>query len=380
MKKEFSIYLDLVRFMAALLVLIHHSNFSGLSLDHVWFSQFGPAAVIIFFVLSGYVISHVTSTKESEPIEYWSSRLSRFYSVAIPIVLLSPLLDIVGQALAPQLYVMKTTHDFALLRMFTSLTFLNEIWTMAIMSFSNVPYWSLNYEIWYYMLFAVVTFMRGRPRAWLAGATILFVGPKIILLAPIWILGVVLHRYQRLYRLLPWQCWSLFLASWPLFGLYEHFQIAYRSSELVGYVIGQHWKEQLSFSKFFLGNYLLALVIGANFVGFRGIAQNFSAPLLACEKVIRWLAGYTFTLYIMHQPLLLFYSALFLGDPAGKLFYSEVIGATVLTIGIVGAFTEHKRHHLKAWIRRQLLALTATKWWRDGITATLAPAQAPETR
>ncbi|HEU4373352.1 MAG TPA: acyltransferase [Telluria sp.] len=380
MKKEFSIYLDLVRFVAALLVLIHHSNVRSLSSAPIWFSEYGPAAVIIFFVLSGYVISYVASAKEREPIEYWSSRLSRFYSVAIPIVLICPLLDMIGLSLAPEMYVGKTTHDFVLLRMFTSLTFLNEIWTMAIMSFSNVPYWSLNYEIWYYVLFAIVAFMRGRPRAWLAGAVMLFIGPKILLLAPIWILGVFLHRSQRLYRLAPWQYWALFLVSWPLFGLYEHFDLSWKSADLVGSVIGEHWKDQLSFSKFFLADYLLALVIAANFVGFRGIAQHFSAPLLACEKVIRWLAGYTFTLYIMHQPLLLFYGALFRGDPAGKLFYSEVLGATVLTIGLVGAVTEHKRHYLRALIRRQLLALTATKWWRNGITATLSRAQAPGTR
>lgn len=378
MKKEFSIYLDLIRFAAALLVLIHHSNIRALIGERVWFSQNGPAAVIIFFVLSGYVISYATATKEGTPLEYWSSRLSRFYSLAIPIVLVCPLLDVVGEGLAPQFYVDKTTHGFALLRIFTSLTYLNEIWTLAIMSFSNVPYWSLNYEMWYYVLFAVVTFMRGRPRVLLAIAVMLFIGPKILLLAPIWVLGVVLHRYRAWYELRPWQYWLLFVISWPAYWMYLHFYVAEAGSALVGGWIGERWLALLSFSKYFLANYLLAFVIAANFVGFRGIAHHFSVPLLASEKVIRWLAGYTFSLYILHQPLLQFFAAVFNGDPTGKLFYAEVITATVLTIGVVGAFTEHKRHHLKVWIRGVLGSLVASRWWRQGISTRLSPKQAGE--
>jgi peptidoglycan/LPS O-acetylase OafA/YrhL len=286
--------------------------------------------------------------------------------------LLCPLLDMVGEALAPQFYVGKTTHGLVLLRMFTSLTYLNEMWTLAIMSFSNVPYWSLNYEMWYYVLFAVVTFMRGRPRAVLATAVMVFIGPKILLLAPIWILGVVLHRYRAWYALRQWQYWTLFLVSWPLYWMYMEFQVADRSSDILGAWIGERWLIQLSFSKYFLGNYLLAVVIAANFIGFRGIAERFSAPLLALEKPIRWLSAYTFSLYILHQPLLQFYAAVINGDPRGHLFYAEVIAATVLTIGVVGAFTEQKRHHLKILIRRALLALTATKWWQR-ISVLLAP-------
>lgn len=373
MKKEFSIYLDLIRFTAAALVVVHHSNIRALIDDRVWFSQHGPAAVIIFFVLSGYVISYVASTKEGTPVEYWSSRLSRFYSLAIPIVLFCPLLDMAGEALAPQFYVDKTTHGLALLRMFTSLAYLNEIWTISIMSFSNVPYWSLNYEMWYYVLFAVVTFMRGRPRAVLATAVMVFIGPKILLLAPIWVLGAVLHRYRAWYALRPWQYWALFLVSWPLYWMYQEFQIAEVGSSILGAWIGEKWLFQLSFSKFFLANYLLALVIAANFVGFRGIAHHFSAPLLVFEKPIRWLSAYTFSLYILHQPLLQFYAALINGDPRGHLFYAEVVAATVLTILVVSAFTEQKRHYLKAWILRALVTLMATKWWRQGISVLLAP-------
>lgn len=380
MKKEFSIYLDLIRFMASVMVVIYHSNLRALVTEKLPFSNHGHAAVIVFFVLSGYVISYIHATRENNPVDYWSSRLSRFYSLAIPAVLLCPLLDLAGEALAPQFYVGTTTHTMAGLRVVSSLLYLNEIWNVSIMSFSNVPYWSLCYEMWYYVLFAIVAFTCGKARIALIGLTVLLLGPKIMILAPLWMLGVALHRYQPLSRLPAWQYWLLFLSSWPLYAAFQHFDMTEYGSQLLLRLVGARWHEQATFSQYFIMDYPLALIIAANFIGFRGIAHHFSVPLFAGEKVIRWLSAYTFSLYILHQPLLQFFAAVFNGDPAGHLFYAEVIGATVLTIGVVGAFTEHKRHYLRAAIRRALHAMMATRWWRQGVSALLAPKQAGELR
>lgn len=373
MKKEFSIYLDLVRFIASLLVVIYHSNLRTIIEQKLPFANHGHAAVIVFFVLSGFVISYITSTREKEPLDYWSSRLSRFYSLAIPVVLMAPLLDMAGEAMAPQFYDGKTTHGMAAVRIFTSLTYLNEIWDLSIMSFSNVPYWSLCYEMWYYVLFAVVAFTRGQPRIWLTAAVVLFVGPKIMVLAPIWVLGVVLHRWRALERIGPVFGWLLFLASWPLYWLFQTYQMTEVGSQMLLRLIGEHWHHQAAFSKFFITDYLLALIVAANFVGFRAIAAHFSLPLLALEKPIRWIASFTFSLYILHQPLLQFFAAAINGDPKGSLFYLEVMGATLLAVYVIGSLTEHKRGHLRRAIRGWLLALTGSKLWRRSVTSTLAP-------
>jgi peptidoglycan/LPS O-acetylase OafA/YrhL len=380
MKKEFSIYLDLVRFMASVLVVVYHSNLRAVITDKLPFSNHGHAAVIVFFVLSGYVISYITSTRENNPVDYWSSRLSRFYSLALPAVLLCPLLDLAGEAMAPKFYVDATTHSLAGLRIVTSLLYLNEVWSASIMSFSNVPYWSLCYEMWYYVLFAIVAFTRGTSRIVLVLLTALLLGPKILVLAPLWMLGVLLHRWHALLRLPSWQYWLLFLASWPLYAAFQHYDLTEYGSQVLLSLIGKKWHHEAAFSKFFIMDYPLALIIAANFVGFRGIAHHFSRPLLAAEPVIRWLSAYTFSLYILHQPLLQFFAAVFNGDPHGHLFYAEVIGATVLTVGVIGAFTEHKRHYLRALIKRMLLALMATSWWRRGISGPLAARPAGELR
>ena len=53
-------------------------------------------------------------------------------------------------------------------------------------------------------------------------------------------------------------------------------------------------------------------------------------------KSIRFLASFTFSLYIYHQPGMLFFAALIDGDASGYLFYSQVIFCTALTIFIAG--------------------------------------------
>lgn len=364
MKKEFSIYLDLVRFIAAFFVVLFHSNVRIVSKALIPFSTYGHDAVVVFFVLSGYVIAYVTQNKENTPVEYWSSRLSRFYSIALPTVLLTPLFDLAGEAMAPRFYVDATTHDWWGLRIVSSLLFANELWNVSIMSFSNTPYWSLCYEMWYYVMFAVVTFMRGRTRFFTLILTLLFIGPKIAILAPIWWLGVVLFQWQRLYRLSAWQNWSLFLGSILTYALFHSFQISELGSLWLRELIGPYWHKQATFSRFFITDYCLGLIIAANFVGFRGIAHCFAAPLLACERVIRWVAGFTFSLYLLHQPLLQFFSALIDGDPSKPWFYLEVLAATLFGVVVISTLTEQKRRYLRDFVKSALHNWSKQRWMR----------------
>jgi peptidoglycan/LPS O-acetylase OafA/YrhL len=373
MKKEFSLYLDLVRFVASAMVVIFHSNIRALITEKLPLTSHFHAAVIVFFVLSGYVISYITDTKEGLAIDYWSSRLSRFYSLVIPVVLLCPVLDAVGGVLGPQFYGGHSMVDYAWLRILSSLTFMNEIWGISITSFSNTPFWSLCYEMWYYILFAIVTFTTGKPRIVLASLAAALIGPKILLLAPVWILGVVLYRWQALYKIPEWSGWALFLVSWPLYFMFIRYQMTDYGSDLLRMLIGSESVKNMTWSKSFITDYLLGLIIAANFVGFRRIAYHFSTPLAVLERPIRWLAAFTFSLYVFHQPLLQFYAALINGNPDGPLFYFEVMAATIFTIIVVVSYFERQRYPLRRWLRTQLTNLTASATWRKQVSSRLTP-------
>lgn len=371
MNKPFSLYLDLTRFVAALLVVMYHANIRLLSTAKLPLSQHGHAAVIVFLVLSGYVISYIATGRENNALAYWSSRLARFYVLAVPVVLLCPVLDVMGEALAPQFYAGATTHTLAGLRIVTSLAFLNEVWFVSIMSFSNVPYWSLCYEMGYYLLYGVITFTSGRPRIALAAAVLLLLGPKILLLAPIWWLGVLLHRWRALERLPLWAGWLLFLGSWPAYWLFQHAGMTEVGSALLRRWGGAELQHALAFSKFFMTDYPLALIVAANFAGFRRIAAQCAWPLLRCEKPIRWLASCTFALYVCHQPLLLFFAAAIDGDPRGHAFYVQTMCVTLLCVAVIGALSERHRPQVRRVMRTWLGRLAGTPWWRRAVTARL---------
>lgn len=350
MSPAFSIYLDLLRFVAACMVVIYHSN-SRLIIEKVLpLSSYGHSAVIIFFVLSGYVIAYATDTKEHTARDYWASRLSRVWSLAVPAILLTPLLDVVGESLVPGLYAGNTTHDHALLRIATSFMFLNEIWSTSIMTFSNIAYWSLNYEVWYYVLFALFAF-GDRRRRWLwIGLVALLLGPKILLLAPIWVLGVVIYRWKLPQQMPEWLGWICLAASLILFAAFEHFQLMDQVSAQLKAAIGAHWYRQLTFSKWFLTDYLLAIIVFLNFVGMRRVAFRFAPLLLAVERPVRAAAAYTFSIYILHQPLIYFFAALIDLPPAGYLKYFAVMSSVAVAVVVIGHLTERKRFWLRRWL------------------------------
>ena len=204
MSAAFSLYLDLVRFGAALLVCLFHS--SRIAPGQNVLMALGPEAVIVFFVLSGYVIAYVAETKERTLRQYFISRIARIGSVAIPAIFATGLVDFIGYHHFPDAYPAAfQAWSLPLVRVASSVLFLDQIWLVSIQLFSNVPYWSLNYEIWYYIGFACLMYADRGRRWWLFLAVCVFIGPKIMVLMPIWWLGAWLYRSRRLKLITPGQ-------------------------------------------------------------------------------------------------------------------------------------------------------------------------------
>jgi peptidoglycan/LPS O-acetylase OafA/YrhL len=353
--KSFSIYLDLVRFCAACLVYLYHSNQRLLIQDILPWSNFGHSSVIVFFVLSGFVIAFITDTRENQFATYAASRISRIYSVAVPAVLLTIGLDAVGRGLYPELY--GYPFDQFLLRGAASLLLLNEVWFVSITSFSNVPYWSICYEMWYYVGFGLLMFLPRRPAVIATVLLACLLGPKIVLLAPIWGLGVLLYRWQRLKDM------SLSVARWMVLGSvvgivwFHQADVAEQTTTFMKRVMGEKWHPQFTFSKFFLSDYLLGVLVFCNFAGMRRVSESMAKWFGAVERPVRFLAGYTLTLYLLHQPLFLFWAAVIRGDNTGSAYWwstTALVAASVLAVGYV---TENRRHDLKRWIESLLKPL-----------------------
>ncbi|PHV12107.1 acyltransferase family protein [Chitinimonas sp. BJB300] len=355
MNRAFSIYLDAVRFIAACLVYLYHSNQRLLVADILPASTYGHSSVIVFFVLSGFVIAYITDTKEKHWATYTASRLSRVYSVAVPALVLTLLLDGIGRQLYPAIYAYP--FDQFLVRSVSSLLMLNEIWFVSITSFSNVPYWSICYELWYYVGFGLLMFLPRRLAYWAVAGLLLLLGPKVLLLAPIWAAGVLLYRWQRLHTLPMAVAVVLVVLSSVGIVAFHAYEVEAQVTAVFKGIIGPQWHTQLTFSKFFLSDYLLALLVFANFVGMRQLAPVLGPLLLRVERPVRFLAAHTFTLYLLHQPLFLFWAAVLRGDPSGYGYWLATTGLLIVSVLVVGHFTENKRHALRHWLEAQLRGL-----------------------
>lgn len=345
MNKPFSIYLDLVRFLAACLVYMYHSNQRWLIDDFLPVSNYGHSSVIVFFVLSGFVIAYITDVKEDKFSAYAASRLSRIYSVALPAVILTLLLDAVGRHLNPVAY--SYPFDNFLLRAAASFFLLNEVWFVSITSFSNVPYWSICYEAWYYIGFALIVFLPKRFGFVAVVSLVIILGPKIVLLAPIWALGVILYRWKSLQNMSEIMGWVLVLVSGLGLWIFGQVEATERAAAYFRNIVGAELHAQFTFSKFFPTDYILGILVFLNFAGMRGVSARIAPLLLKIERPVRFLAGYTLTLYLLHQPLFLFWGSVLRGDPAGYNFWGLTTALVAASVFVIGYITESRRHLLK---------------------------------
>lgn len=313
MHPGFSLYLDLVRVAAALVVYLTHSQ---LIVEHkVFLGAYGHSAVVVFFVLSGYVVAYVTHQKETDWRSYAASRLSRVYSVVIPALLLTLLADAIGRSQSLALY--KYPWDQFALRLTGAMTMLNEFWFVAITPFSNVPYWSIAYESWFYLIFGVFMFAPPRLRWPLAAGLLLLVGPKIAVMFPLWLAGVALYRWRDVQLRSTGAAVALVVLSWVgIIGLHlgGFFDVTY---DLTRQLLGDWLFVQMAFSKFAMGDYVLAALVVLNFIGMRTLAPWVDRWLRPMARPIGAVAGVSFTLYLVHHPLLLMWATLIHSDRAG---------------------------------------------------------------
>jgi peptidoglycan/LPS O-acetylase OafA/YrhL len=355
MSRSFSLYLDLLRFLAAMAVMVSHGAGYAFG-ERVLPASLGHNAVIVFFLLSGYVIAHVADHKENTARAFWISRFARVYSVALPAILLTPLVDQLGLRLDPGFYAAgMTTHDYTLVRIGASLAFVNELWFVSIMPFSNSPYWSLCYEMSYYLLFAIFTFAGPRRWFWLVLAA-LVIGPKILLLGPIWLLGVVLYRHRSWYHISEVAGWLLWGTSMVAAAAFQYWNLTDQIAHWLAVQIGPEPFKLLHFSKRFLGDYLLTVVIAAHFVGFRRIAPRFAYLLELGARPIRAASSLTFSLYLFHLPVLLLVVLLLRGMEPGFGHLFAMLAATLALVVPLGIVTERQKDVLKRWLERRVPA------------------------
>jgi peptidoglycan/LPS O-acetylase OafA/YrhL len=351
MTNALSLYLDVLRFGAAFTVFVSHFANERFSGGLFWQMQpYGHTAVLVFFVLSGFVIAWVAETRERTLEEYSLSRLARLYSVIVPAFLITAILDHIGTSIDSRLYRPEFLPEMSRspLDMFLgyalSAMFLGASWTLTVLPGSDLPYTTLNYEAWYYILFGVATFLRGRRRMAVLAAAALLAGPKVLLLFPIWLMGMSAWRWRaaplvRHGALLVCAALSMFAALEAAGGQKLFAQAATR------------WLPH-PYSPY---DYLVGLLVAVLIIGLAN--TRLPMPGTRVQHRIRFLAGTTFGLYLLHFPLLNFFATVLPGPPDGTAQRIFVFALPLAVAIALSHVIERQKGPLKRALRSALDAL-----------------------
>ncbi|HEV7352114.1 MAG TPA: acyltransferase family protein [Brevundimonas sp.] len=361
MNRNLSIYLDLVRLAAAIGVFLSHAKrFVDPDLSKL-ISTHGPECVALFFVLSGFVIRHATVNRGVGARSYALARLSRMWSVAIPAVAVTALFDAVGFTYNPAYYASLEfwngpANYFEIAQ---SLSFLNEAWGARVTMGTNDPFWSLGYEVAYYILFLVTFIKRRRLQiAFFLAWTALF-GPQILAYGALWGLGIVAYDVcqkasNRSPRPALWIAISL-TASPALYPIFKYIVFPPLGSPMRFESISQ-WAVA------YVYYLMIGLLVALHFVGCAIIMKRGNFVPARVEAAIRWAAGATFTIYLMHQPIIVAMAAINERHPSAWLSGPGGLITTLICLFLLAEAGERRKRETRAvleWLVNRLTVRTA---------------------
>ncbi|MGF7155682.1 acyltransferase family protein [Novosphingobium gossypii] len=339
MARNLSVFLDLLRLAAAVMVFVAHGGaVYGMDLPPM-IGHSAKEGVAIFFVLSGLVIAFVTDQKEHDWKNFARARAVRLYSVVPVAIAVLCLCYAIGAPIAPDLYGLGAGYPNAgavgnvpdALAILRYLTFTNEIWFDRAMISTGAPFWSLGFEAAYYVAFAILRHARGGWRWGFGALWLLAVGPRIVLVFPLWLIGVGTWSLIRKDVRIPGWIASLALVVIGLAAL------AWRRWVAAAAVPLFEWgaPDVLAAS---MGYYLvLCLLLATAIAVFAAGTPKMELWPSWLQCSVRYCAGASFTLYIMHLPVMVLIAAMW---PASCTSWVAGTVAMAMTMGIIFILAE----------------------------------------
>ena len=325
MTNTFSTLLNAFRWLAALLVVLNHVRHlflidyknvidKNLLIKAFYFiTGLGHEAVIIFFVISGFLVGGLSLKKWPYKVsitDYFIARISRIYIVLIPALIIGSGLDWVGLNYFnnSEIYTNSAKYETSSLAFICSeqlnkLTFIGNIFNLQGILVptlgSNGPLWSLAFEWWYYILFSCMglliynkTLLINFFSITVIVSLIIFLPTKLTLWMIIWFLGIGVYFYGES----SWPKPSPFIALVILSIVLFLSRTSHNTNNLIE-------PESLftEFSRdFFLGTafsiFLISLYKQTNKIPF--------------DYLHLFFANFSYSIYLFHFPFLIFLSAL----------------------------------------------------------------------
>jgi peptidoglycan/LPS O-acetylase OafA/YrhL len=358
-----------MRWVAALLVCIthirtpiiddySHTQSAGVLMKLFYaIHGFGHSAVMVFFVLSGFLVGgevlRLCLAGEFSWRDYIIRRVARIYPAFLLALLLTAVLDGLGitylnatgiysgELAGPNLSTV--FKDRLTTAVFTSNLFmLQEI--LAPPFGSNGPLWSLSYEWWYYLMFPLAMGLVLTPRTRVAKGIFLalillsilyFVGLTIAAYALIWLLGLI---PAIALKWMPRHVW------WPALG------IAVTATGARFGVFNDY-----------LPSFVVDSALGVFVMLFIGALGRSEFAVPVSPRINESLASFSYSLYVTHWPVALFtyafLSSVFglqlrrVPDAIGMMVYGAVLIETYFVAWCVAAISEMHTQRIRSFLR-----------------------------
>lgn len=357
MNKAVSFYFDFLRVIAAFYVFVFHIGYVQIG-DSLAFatkeyseilgltSRSAHYFVIVFFVLSGYLITMAASKPNMSLKNFLVSRLGRLYSVLLPALLLSILTAqfLISAGIFNKELILNNSN--LIVRAILNCSFLAESWNLNATPPLNTPFWSVHYEFMYYLIIASCLLIKGKLKFFILAIVLMLAGIKILLLFPCWFVGSVLFFLFRNNKLIPTTL------SFVIFGLtsaliiliisnviYLPFEFFHSNNKLFGI--------DLFFSSNYIADYIFSFFIALNlycFFGFSKIMLNWcnTKSFSKADAALKIVSNCSYTMYLFHIPLLFLFSSFWIYDKTNLSHQLGLIVIVSIAIYFIARQTEWK--------------------------------------
>jgi peptidoglycan/LPS O-acetylase OafA/YrhL len=371
MNRTLSGFLHLSRWLSAFAVLVTHLNnrmflhFSETNAENrglilygwTFICGFGHQAVVIFFVLSGFLvggklISNLSKADGGYLVNYFQARIVRIYLVLIPALLLTYLLDAAGT----RWLVIRTIYDPAFFVKQTNLqailTNIANLQGLFGPTFgTNGPLATLANEFWYYLTFPLLLapWARWRPvKQWALFSLGVILLTAFTMASPwhgkgfvLWVLGAIAACFGKAIIKTPSR--SLAVFTFVLLGIRIAVRARHFENEVLAVVLD-----------------ILLAALFANLL----LCLRFSEPGWKWARFIlhKSIASFTYSLYAIHVPIItlacaaleIFFSIGWHRPPHGvkSIFAaaSVLAGTVAIAIGF-SRLTEAHTYRVRKWLR-----------------------------
>lgn len=377
-----SIVISLLRGLAAFVVAAAHLRaemYPGLRTvadPSLWFqgfaffTGFAHQAVLVFFVISGWLVGGSLLNKMGQPGvmgSYAIDRATRLWTVLIPTFGLTLLFGLCTGVLVPGSIDFSAANEFSALSFAANLVGLQEV--MLSNFGGNYALWSLANETWYYVLFPllVLLFTARRAASRVASGAALALAAvllpvDIILYFAIWLLGVAFSRIRI-------DCGSLARCAWlvPLLAAAAYFRLTGDNDKFDQSTLGMD---------LFLSLMFLVLLSSLQFKV--APTSKIARPL---TRIGNFFAEFSFSLYVLHLPLIFLLKHVVLTQfglsqlsPSEPLHFAIYLGMLgTLLLGSYLSYLLFESHTYR--IRRLVKDLFARRPVAPPATATAATAK-----